>query len=345
MNSPLGALIFALGVIALGALLFWPDRGLYWRWHNIYQRNARVLQEDALKHFQHCVFEKSQPTLTSLAGALDVSVNKVTEVLENLQALNLVEMKGNDFSLTPEGSKYALRIIRAHRVYERYLAEKTGYDEADWHLQAHRLEHKLSLDEVEELAEELGNPTHDPHGSPIPTADGEISFHKNAIPLTQLAQGKTARIVQMEDEPEAVYAQFTAEGLFLGQKIHLVEVSPQRYQFWSEDGEHVLAPLIAKNITVVPIAVEATDEEKLPGQPLTMLKPGEEAQVVGISSRIRGAERRRLMDLGLLPGTVISVEMESAGRNPVAYRIRGAVIALRNIQARNIFVCTQSSDC
>jgi DtxR family Mn-dependent transcriptional regulator len=101
---------------------------------------------------------------------------------------------------------------------------------------------------------------------------------------------------------------------------------------------------MAANISVVPAAEEPKAEE-LPGQPLTNLKSGQEALVVGLSPRIRGAERRRLMDLGLLPGTSIEVEMASAGSDPIAYRVRGALIALRKSQAELISVCPDGGEC
>jgi len=101
---------------------------------------------------------------------------------------------------------------------------------------------------------------------------------------------------------------------------------------------------LANNIAVVPVA-EQPEAEAVPGEPLTNLKPGQEAEVVEVSPRIRGAERRRLMDLGLLPGTTIEVEMASAGGDPIAYRVRGAVIALRKSQAKLITVCPEMGEC
>jgi DtxR family Mn-dependent transcriptional regulator len=246
--------------------------------------------------------------------------------------------------LTPDGRDYALRIIRAHRVYERYLADQTGFKESEWHTRAHQLEHQISPEEVEALAAKLGNPTHDPHGDPIPTADGVVIYHQERTPLTSLPIDKPARIVHLEDEPEAVYAQLVAEGLHVGQEIRLLETSPQRVRFWAGEDEHILAPILAANISVVPL-MEEPKEEAMPGQPLTTLKPGQGATVAALSPRIRGAERRRLMDLGLLPGTTIEVEMESAGGDPIAYRLRGALIALRKSQAELISVCPDAGDC
>lgn len=115
----------------------------------------------------------------------------------------------------------------------------------------------------------------------------------------------------------------------------MLEKDTQKVRFWADDDEHILAPVFAANITVIPIS-EKKDE--LAGEPLSLLKQGDQAKVVKLSPRIRGAERRRLMDLGFLPGTLIENELVSSGGDPIAYRIRGAVIALRKSQAELISV-------
>lgn len=73
-------------------------------------------------------------------------------------------------------------------------------------------------------------------------------------------------------------------------------------------------------------------------QPLHALATGEEAVVVGIGERVHGGQRHRLLDLGVVPGTLVRAELRSPSGDPVAYRIRGAVIALRRAQAEDILV-------
>lgn len=345
MPDPLTSLLFAAIVLAIGMVFFWPDRGVFWRWRRIIQRSERVLREDALKHIYQCESAGELLSVESLAKHLSISVHQAEVIIESLQSRNLLQVDGVQFNLTPEGTDSALRIIRAHRLYERYLAEETGYDEADWHKLAHEAEHLLTPEEIDRLASEIGNPTHDPHGDPIPMSNGTIVYPKDRTTLTQFPLNTSGRIVHLEDEPQTVYAQLIAEGLHVGQEIQLVESSTQRVRFWTSDGEVVLAPLFAANITVVPEAEAAIEEDLPPSRPLTTYKPGQEVQVVGISPRVRGAERRRLLDLGLLPGTTITVEMESASGNPIAYRIRGAVIALRESQAELIRACPVDDSC
>jgi DtxR family Mn-dependent transcriptional regulator len=336
MTIPMISLIVATILIALSLWLFRPDRGLYWRWQRSRARTERVLREDALKHICQSELDGEKPTAVSLAGALGLGGGEAIHIIADLQASELLELRGSDLHLTPTGRDYALRIIRAHRLYERYLAEESGYAEVEWHTRAQEREHQLTSEDIAALSARLGNPTHDPHGDPIPTADGSIHQLKNSVALATLEPDTLARITHLEDEPETVYAQLVAEGLTVGQQVRLLESSPQRVRFWADGDEHMLAPILAANISVLPIpeVVEATP----PGKPLSLLKPGQEGRVVYFSPRIRGVERHRLMDLGLLPGTAIRVEMASAGGDPVAYRIRGALIALRKVQTDQIYV-------
>jgi DtxR family Mn-dependent transcriptional regulator len=160
-------------------------------------------------------------------------------------------------------------------------------------------------------------------------------------PLVNLGDEELARIIHLEDEPEAVYAQIVAEGLHVGQIVRMIETSPHRIRFWAGDDEHLLAPIVAANIAVMPLPEEQDTLESV-GEPLTQMKIGEVGEVISISPRTRGVERRRLMDLGILPGTAIEVEMSSPSGNPKAYRVRGAVIALRQSQAEDIRVQRQT---
>ena len=334
MPNPLIALLIAGILTAIGLWLFWPERGVFWRWQRANEMTERVVGEDALKHIHQCEIHNRRPTVQSLAGALNISSNDVAEILHRLEQQEYLQIDGDQFRLTPTGRDYALRIIRAHRLLERYLADATGFEEEEWHDRAERLEHSLSVEELNRLSARLGNPTHDPHGDPIPTAQGEM-IYRERTPLINMETGKPAQIVHLEDEPEAVYAQIVAEGLHVGQIVRMIESSPQRIRFWAGGDEHLLAPIVAVNIAVVPLPEEQQVEEII-GEPLSSLKIGEVAQVLSISPRSRGLERRRLMDLGILPGTEIEVEMFSPSGNPAAYRIRGAVIALRDSQAEHI---------
>ncbi len=111
-------------------------------------------------------------------------------------------------------------------------------------------------------------------------------------------------------------------------------MTPQRVSFEADAEEHVLAPVLAANLSVVPLPKEERMEG--PYERLSALGVGEKGKVVAISPVLRGAERRRMLDLGLIPGTVVEAEIRSPGGDPTGYRIRGAVIALRRDQADQV---------
>lgn len=336
MSEPLLYLLSALLLSGLTAVFFWPDKGIVPRWQEARHLNERVYSEDALKHIHKCEMKGLHPTIESIAGVIGLNLNQTADLIHQMQHNNLLELEGGQLGLTPQGRDSALHIIRAHRLWERYLADETGFSEAEWHGRAERYEHRLTPEEVDQLALQLGNPTHDPHGDPIPTASGDMVTH-GGKPLTALPLDTPAVIVHLEDEPDVVYAQLVAEGLHPGMPVRVTESTPQRVRFWANGDEHLLAPIFAGNISVRPLPEETPPPEPA-GEKLTTLKLGETAVVTRLSPACRGAERRRFLDLGILPGTQITAEMRSPSGEPTAYQIRGALIALRTEQANLIYV-------
>lgn len=334
MSEPARALLWAGVLLAMASLVFWPHIGLWSRWRQARRATLRILTEDALKHLYWCVVNQRRPTIHSLAGSLQVSDNRVAELLTAMQQRELVELRPDGPQLTPAGMSYALHIVRVHRLWERYLADETGYQAPAWHELADRMEHHLTPAAADALAASLGNPTFDPHGDPIPAADGSVLLN-GSQPLTAMQPQQAVRIVHLEDEPAVIYAQLAAEGFYPGMEARIMEMTPQRVRLWADGDEHILAPVVAANISVVPAAEPAAAP---PQQSLADLAVGEQGQVTHISARCRGAERRRFLDLGILPGAVISAEMRSFSGDPTAYRIREALIALRQEQAALIAI-------
>ena len=328
--NPLIALVVVVLATAVVVALFWPVKGLWWRWRRGLRASDRVRIEDALKHVYDCEARNQPCTLQSLSGALGVSGNHAAEIVGRLGQLELVTSVGGLVTLTAEGRSYALRVIRVHRLWERYLSDQTGVDPSEWHAQAEQREHELSEDEADALAASMGYPRFDPHGDPIPTSDGEI-IPPTGKPLPDLAAGQAGEIVHVEDEPEALYAQILAAGIHPGMHVRVLESSPRRVRFEADGEEHVLARIVASNLSVVALEHPTQAEEAFAR--LSGLELGESATVIGLSGACRGPERRRLLDLGIVPGTVVQAEMRSPGGDPTAYRVRGALIALRSEQA------------
>jgi DtxR family Mn-dependent transcriptional regulator len=336
MLNPLLLLLAAIVILLLAHYAFWPDSGFVFRWKRARQMTERVLIEDALKHIFNCETTGDRPSIESIAGALDVSTHQAVELIGKIEAGQMIRREEGFIRLTPEGRQSASHILRAHRLWERYLADATGFAEEEWHARAEYAEHHLSATEMDDLAAQLGHPTHDPHGDPIPSAEGEW-VSPGGIPLTAAEVGQTLRIVHIEDEPQVIYAQLIAEGLHPGMTLTVLEVSPKRVRFWADGEEHLLAPMFAANISAVQMPQEqepvATSTWRL-----SSLKPGQRGEMIGISPACRGLERRRLLDLGFLPGAVVDAEFTSPRGDPTAYRIRDTLIALRNEQARWIYI-------
>lgn len=329
-DRPLAALAVFAVVSVVGWLLVRPGTGWWHRLARGLRDTDRMFVEDSLKHLYDCEAQRQACTLQSLAGVLAVSGDRTAEVVDRLRQLGMIEFREGGYVLTADGRSEALRVVRIHRLLERYLAEETGLDAAEWHAEADRREHSVSAEEAESLARRMGQPRFDPHGDPIPLASGEVAAPRGR-PLTELPIGELAEIVHIEDEPKSVFSQLMAEGLYPGMRVRVFEVGPVSLSFEADAEEHILAPVIAANVSVQSLA---EDEEMIgPFERLSSLVPGESALVAGISGSCRGLERRRLLDLGVIPGTRVEAEMRSPSGDPTAYRIRGALIALRREQA------------
>ena len=335
MSEPLWALTVSGVIGAAAVFIFWPARGLFWRGLRAARASSRVLIEDALKHIYDCEYRRISCTIHSVSGVLGISANRAAVLLARLRELELISLLAGGYRLTPEGRSYSLRVIRIHRLWERYLSDQTSLSAAEWHTEAEQREHKISSAEAEALSARMGHPSFDPHGDPIPTVRGDIPPPKGR-PLTELSVGEVAEIVHLEDEPDAVHAQLAAENLHPGMRVRVVEINPRRVRFEAGAEEHVLGPVVAENLSVVLVPGEEGLEDL--SERLSNLQAGEKAEVTRISSICRGPERRRMLDLGLLPGTIVKAEFTSPSGDPTAYRIRGSAIALRKEQADLIHI-------
>ena len=229
---------------------------------------------------------------------------------------------GECLQLTDTGREHALRIVRAHRIYEQYLAEHSGYAPAEWHERADHMEHRISDAEQERIVSLLRNPLFDP---------GDDSH--------TLRPHSWWRITHVEDDNRALFAQIADRGLTKDSVIFVTDLTTCTFAFRYE-GERFTLPMVALGaINMEPI----TDDEvrRCPdanARRLTRLRLGETAHIVGLSPSCRGALRRRLLDLGFVRGSTVGIDLISPMGNPVAYAVRGTDIALRHDQARYILI-------
>jgi len=301
----------------------------------------KTLVEDVLKLLYHVDSSQRNVGFDALAGALAISPKKLLALIEQMSADGLIRMVNDSIQLTEDGRKYAVHIVRIHRLWEKYLSEKTGIDKSEWHDLAEKKEHLLSVEQVDQLYEELGRPRFDPHGDPIPTESGELVEMKG-MPMPNLTSGTAAKIVHIEDEPKVVYEQILAKKLHMGSHVNILSSDDQSVRFVCEGNEYSLSPIIAGNISVRELSDAEIYEEA--NVRLSALEEGERGTVVGISSDCRGASRRRLLDLGFVKGAAIRAELDSPLNNPRAYLIKNTLIALRKDQADYILITRETNN-
>jgi len=159
-----------------------------------------------------------------VADRLLVSPASVSNMFVRLQEMGLVEYERyQGASLTERGRVEALRLVRRHRLIETFLLEHLGYDWQEVHEEAERLEHAVSDAFTNRLAEFLGHPDHDPHGDPIPSAEGILEAD-DSFPLNQAVAGKRLRIFKVRDEDAAMLDYFGDRDLVPGRLLTVREV-------------------------------------------------------------------------------------------------------------------------
>ncbi len=326
-------LLITLTVILL--ILFLPRVGILAQFKSYRAAQEREQMEDALKHLLDREQQGRHASPESLAGTLGLPRPKTTRLIESMETQGLLETRGDQLHLTADGERWALHVVRAHRLWERYLADEARMPLGQIHTEAQKREHHLTDAQLDELDAALGHPTRDPHGDPIPTREGTLP-KEQGTPVTAWQADRPARIVHLEDEPALAYEQILAAGLRLGQDIRILERTPQRVVLSDGENEYRLAPAVASNVTVAPIPEH--ELLKREAVPLTEIAHDQRAEIVTLDEAVQGFTRRRFLDLGLTPGTVIYPELQNFFGDPRGYRVRGTLIALRKDQAAQIWV-------
>jgi DtxR family Mn-dependent transcriptional regulator len=182
--------------------------------------------EDYLKAIYHLTESGGAASTTAVADALALAAPSVSGMLKRLAGQGLVTHEPyRGASLTRTGRREALRVLRRHRVIETYLVDRLGYSWDTVHDEAERLEHAASDELVERLAEALGHPAFDPHGDPIPGADGRL-VSRRTVPLPEVPVGETVRIAQVDTDDGERLRWFAQAGLVPGARITVVTQQP-----------------------------------------------------------------------------------------------------------------------
>ncbi len=170
--------------------------------------------------------EDQSVSTKDLAEHLGVTAPSVTGMLSKLAKLQLVSYEPYyGASLTEQGRREALRLLRRHRLIETFLIDYLDYTWDEVHEEAELMEHTMTDRFTERLAEKLGQPTFDPHGDPIPTADGKLP-QRTGQPLTKLQLAEHLEITRIRSQDSEVLGYLFDLGIKPGVVVELVGLEP-----------------------------------------------------------------------------------------------------------------------
>ena len=186
-----------------------------------------IAVEDYAKAIHALEARREGPVTTSvLAERLDVTAGSVSAMVKRLDELGIVEhTRYHGVVLTDRGVRIALRVIRKHRLLELFLFERLGVPWDRVHRDAERLEHHVSDELTARIAEHLGHPARDPHGDPIPAADGTVE-EARTVALETLERGAGGTFVRVSDADPAMLRYLAEHGITPGECFEVLDKQP-----------------------------------------------------------------------------------------------------------------------
>ena len=210
-----------------------------------------VAVQDYLKAIYALETAGERVTTSALAARMRVSAPSATAMTKRLAELGLVERSPyRGVALTDSGRRGALEVLRHHRLLERYLADRLGFAIDEVHAEADRLEHALSEELEAKIDEELGYPTLDPHGDPIPDSELRVTQGGDRT-LGDLEPGERASVSRVPDGDPELLRYLTELGLVPGSEIELVSFAPFNgpVAVRTATGDHAIARELADRIS------------------------------------------------------------------------------------------------
>lgn len=178
---------------------------------------ATAIEDYVKVIYGHTEWQPDRITTGALAARLGLAASSVTEMVKKLVAQGLVRHEPyGAIELTAEGTALALRMVRRHRLVETWLVQRMGYSWDEVHDEAEILEHSISDRLLAALDEQLGHPSRDPHGDPIPAADGTVT-RPDALLLAAASGG--GRVVRISDRDPLLLRHLEAEGIVVDAAI------------------------------------------------------------------------------------------------------------------------------
>ena len=210
-----------------------------------------VAVQDYLKAIYGLETEGERVTTSALAARMGVRAPSVTAMTKRLAELGLVERAPyRGVVLTEDGRRAALEVLRHHRLLELYLVDRLGLSLADVHAEAELLEHALSEELEAKIDAELGFPTHDPHGDPIP--DRELRLEAPGVDgtLLDLPPGEWAEVSRVPDGNPELLRYLAELGLLPGSGVEVVSQAPfgGPVTVRTENGDHAISRELAGRV-------------------------------------------------------------------------------------------------
>jgi DtxR family Mn-dependent transcriptional regulator len=192
------------------------------------EKNITISTQDYLKRIYELTENGESASTNALAQKLNIKPASVTGMMQKLASSKpaLVEyQKHQGVTLTKDGRRAALEVIRHHRLLEAWLVQTLGYSWDEVHEEAERLEHVISEDFERRIAAAMGNPSRDPHGEPIPTADLKMP-EEDTTPLSALRPNQMGRVRRVKAADADLLRHLDELGLVPGAQIEVKEYSP-----------------------------------------------------------------------------------------------------------------------
>ena len=215
--------------------------------------------EDYLKAIYTICQGGAAATTNAIAEALSVQPASVTGMVKRLAESEYLEHAPyHGAHLTAAGTREALRVVRRHRILETYLKERLGYSWEGVHPEAERLEHAASDELIERMAIALENPSHDPHGAPIPTRAGTVEAAELAT-LAEAEAGAEVEVTAVQDEDPDRLREMEDWGLIPGTRLRIHDRDSHDGAVTVDlhghgGGSRTVARGLARRIYVTPVA-------------------------------------------------------------------------------------------
>ena len=300
--------------------------------------------------------------LSELADALSISPVSVNEMCRKLQDHGLVNYRPyKGATLTQDGERRAFHVLRRHHLWGVFLVDKLGFDYDQAHEIACQLEHSTPNLLADRIDVFLGYPSVNPRGEPIPRGD-RTNLARTLVPLVALSAGQRAHVVRC-DVSDAARTFLDEQGIRPGVTLTVMAVAEDSILVQVEEAYLSLARSLAEAVQLEMDGTEEVDSEvkgtspqsastvskteeasemqtktetTVRQIPLHKLKAGQRGIVVRVGGK--GPVKRRMMDMGLVPGSEVTVVRVAPLGDPIEFTVKGYNLSLRKSEAKAITV-------